>query len=314
MDGRPAYPARSDLPFSLGLDLPFYEGTMDGRTPGWADLRAMGQAAEQVGFDVLWVSDHMGFEDETEGWKGAWEAWTLLSALAVSTERVHLGNYVLALPFRNPALLAKMAETLDEVSGGRAILGIGAGWNEPEFRAYDFPFEDRFDRFEDGLRIITAMLRTGRADHDGKVVSARGALLQPRGPRPNGLPVMVGAGGPRMLRLTAELADAWDGGNTLPDDPELGPLLRKLDDACRAVRRDPGSLGRSLEAVVRTLPAGDDAPPDRNEQRGSPTELAAALLRYAPLRTDHLVVTVKPSTVEGVRGFGPVLEAMRGRA
>jgi probable F420-dependent oxidoreductase len=309
MDFRPTYTTRPDLPFTLGLDMPFGEGHMEGGTPRWADLLAMGQAAEQIGFDVLWVSDHMGFRDESGEWNGCWEAWTLLSALAASTTRVQLGNYVLAMPYRHPAVLAKMAETLDEVSGGRVILGVGAGWNKPEFDAFDFSFTDRFDRFEDGLRIITALLRTGRADHDGKVVSARGALLKPRGPRPEGLPVMVGAEGPRMLRLTAELADAWDGGSGSFEEAQA--IIRKVDDACESVGRDPKTLSRSLEAVVRTIPAADGATPDEKELRGSAEELAAALLRYADLRIAHLVITVHPQTAEGVRAFRPVIEAMK---
>jgi alkanesulfonate monooxygenase SsuD/methylene tetrahydromethanopterin reductase-like flavin-dependent oxidoreductase (luciferase family) len=145
---------------SLGLNLPYVEGSMDGATPRWPDVEAMARAAEDVGFDAVWVSDHVGFGDPDTGWSGAWESWTLLSALAVATDRVRLGSYVTAVPYRNPALLAKMAETLDEVSGGRVILALGAGWNEPEFTAYGFPWERRFEWFEDGLRIITSMLRT----------------------------------------------------------------------------------------------------------------------------------------------------------
>jgi probable F420-dependent oxidoreductase len=308
MDFRPTYHPRPDLPFTLGLDLPFAERHMDGRTPRWADLRAIAQTAEEVGFDVLWVSDHMGFVDDSGGWQGAWECWSLLAALAASTQRVQLGTFVLAVPFRNPAMLAKMAETVDEISGGRLILGIGAGWNEPEFRAFDFPFEGRFDRFEDALRIITSMLRTGSAEHEGRVAHARGAQIRPRGPRPEGLPVMVGAEGPRMLRLTAELADAWDGGMTSPDDAES--LVRRVDDACRAAGRDPKTLSRSLEALVRTLPGPADAPVDIRELRGDPDELAAAILRYAPLGIDHLLFTVRPATVEGVSAFRPIIDSL----
>jgi probable F420-dependent oxidoreductase len=309
---RATYTPHPGLPFSLGLDMPFGEGHMDGSTPRWSDLLAIAQTAEQIGFDVLWVSDHTGFVRDDGEWRGCWEAWTLLSALAASTSRVQLGNYVLAIPYRNPALLAKMAETLDEISGGRVILAIGAGWNKPEFDAFDFPYDDRFDRFEDGLRIICSMLRTGTADYTGKVVSARGAQIRPRGPRPDGLPVMVGASGPRMLRLTAELADAWDGGS---DGLEKSrEMVQKMDDACRAVGRDPGTLSRSLEAVVRTLPARDDEPPGAKELRGSPDELAATLLRYADLRIEHLAITVHPQTVEGVRAFEPVIQAMTVRS
>jgi alkanesulfonate monooxygenase SsuD/methylene tetrahydromethanopterin reductase-like flavin-dependent oxidoreductase (luciferase family) len=155
----------------LGLNLPYVERSMDGATPRWTDILAMATTAERIGFDSVWISDHVGFGDPdseaADAWSGAWEAWTLLSALAASTDRVRLGTYVLAMPLRNPALLAKQAETLDEVSGGRLVLGIGAGWNDVEFETYGVPIDRRFDRFEDGLRIVTSMLRKGRSRTTG---------------------------------------------------------------------------------------------------------------------------------------------------
>lgn len=270
---------------------------MDGETPQWADILAMATTAESAGFDAIWISDHVGFGDPDGEWHGAWESWTLLSALGAATRRVRLGTYVSAAPFRNPALLAKMAETLDEVSGGRVILGLGAGWNEPEFRAFGFPFERRFDRFEDGIRIITSMLRTGRADYEGSLESAHGARLQPRGPRATGLPVMVGASGPRMLRLTAELADEWNAGMRAPDD--LAPLLAAVDVACAAAGRDPATLVRSAEALVETGGAFD------------PAATADHLRRYADLGIAHVQVQLRPNSIVGVRAFAPVLEALR---
>jgi probable F420-dependent oxidoreductase len=272
---------------------------MAGETPRWADLLAMATTAEAIGFDAIWISDHVGFGDPDGAWNGAWESWTLLSALAAATTRVRLGTYVSAAPFRNPALLAKMAETLDEVSGGRVILGLGAGWNEPEFRAFGFPFERRFDRFEDGLRIITSMLRTGRSDHPGRLESTRGARLEPRGPRPSGLPVMVGAAGPRMLRLTAELADEWNAGMRSPED--LPPLLKAVDAACAKAARDPRTLVRSAEALIETGGAFD------------PAAVAAHLRRYAELGIAHVQVQLRPNSIIGVRAFAPVLKVLDGR-
>jgi alkanesulfonate monooxygenase SsuD/methylene tetrahydromethanopterin reductase-like flavin-dependent oxidoreductase (luciferase family) len=293
----------------LGLNLPHSDGQMAGGTPRWADILAMAQTGEAVGFDGVWISDHIGFGDPEGEWRGAWESWTLLTAIAASTERVTLGTYVTCAPFRNPAFLAKMAETLDEVSGGRVILGLGAGWNETEFRAYGFPFDDRFDRFEDSLRIITSMLRTGTAHHEGTAAQARGARLQPRGPRPGGLPVMVGASGPRMLRLTAELADHWNGGLRAPGEP--AEMLAAVDAACRAIGRDPATLTRSVEVLVRTLPATRDQAPEERELRGTPDEIAAVLRDYEPLGIDELQVQLRPNTLEGVEAFQPVLAAMR---
>jgi probable F420-dependent oxidoreductase len=279
----------------LGLNLPYVEGSMDGRTPRWADLLEMATAAETIGFDAIWISDHVGFGDPEGSWSGAWESWTLLSALAAATTRVRLGTYVSAAPFRNPALFAKMAETLDEVSGGRVILGLGAGWNEPEFRAFGFLFERRFDRFEDALRIITSMLRTGRADHEGRLESAHAARIQPRGPRPEGLPVMVGAAGARMLRLAAELADEWNAGMRSPED--LAPMLAAVDAACVAARRDPKTLARSAETLFETG-AGFD-----------PAAAATRLRAYADLGISHVQVQLRPNSIAGVTAFTPVLAA-----
>jgi probable F420-dependent oxidoreductase len=302
-------PTSRRRPLELGVNLPYVEGAMDGRTPRWTDVLAMAQTAESIGFDAVWVSDHVGFGDPEGEWRGAWESWTLLSALAASTSRVALGNYVLAVPFRNPALLAKMAETLDEVSAGRVILGIGAGWNEEEFTSYGVPYDDRFRRFEDGLRIITSMLRQGRSTLDGRTIETRSARIEPRGPRPEGLPVMVGANGPRMLRLTAELADHWNGGLRVID--EVPAMLESLDVACREVGRDPATLTRSVEILVRTIAAGVDTPAEEREFRGEPEAIAAELRRFGGLGIDHLQVQLCPNSVEGIAAFAPVIERLR---
>jgi alkanesulfonate monooxygenase SsuD/methylene tetrahydromethanopterin reductase-like flavin-dependent oxidoreductase (luciferase family) len=294
---------------TLGLNLPYVEGSMAGRTPRWADILAMAQTGESIGIDAVWVSDHVGFGDPEGDWSGAWESWTLLAALAAATRRVDLGTYVLAAPFRNPALLAKMAETLDEVSGGRLILGLGAGWNEAEFTSYGVSFDDRFVRFEDGLRVVTAMLREGRSTFEGRTIWTHAARLEPRGPRPNGLPVMVGANGPRMLRLTAELADHWNGG--LRSIDEVPALLEAIERACGEVGRDPASLTRSVEVLVRTSAAHPDAPAEAREIRGVPEEIAAAVRQFGQLGIDHLQVQLRPNSVEGVVAFAPVVEALR---
>jgi probable F420-dependent oxidoreductase len=284
---------------------------MAGETPRWADIRGLAQLAERMGFDSIWMSDHVGFGDPTDdapgAWRGAWESWTMLAALAAATERVQLGNYVLCTPFRNPALLAKMAETLDEISGGRLILGLGAGWNEIEFATYGFPYAERFDRFEDDLRIITSMLRTGRATHDGRYEHARDARIDPRGPRPGGLPVMVGAAGPRLLRLTAELADHWNA--SLHAFAETRELVAAVDAACRAAGRDPATLTRSAEILVRTIPDGAEPARD-HELRGEPAAIAAAIRGYADVGIDELQVQFVPNTRASVEAFGPVLAAL----
>lgn len=141
---------------------------------------------------------------------GIWESWTVLAALAEATHRVEIGTLTLCASFRNPAVLAKMAVSLDEVSEGRLILGIGAGWNEPEYRAFGLPFERRVDRFAEALQIIAPLLRHGRVTFRGRYYSVEDCEIVPRGPRPDGPPLLIGATGPRMLRLAAEHADNWN--------------------------------------------------------------------------------------------------------
>ena len=296
-------------PFQLGLNLPYVEGSMDGATPGWGDLRAMARTAEAVGFDAVWVSDHVGFGDPAGAWSGAWESWTLLSALAAVTRRVRLGSYVLCAPFRQPAILAKQAETLDEVSDGRLVLGLGAGWNEAEFTSSGIPFADRFGRFEDTLRIVAAMLREGRSSHEGATVTTRSARAMSAARTPSRVEIMAGAGGPRLLRLTAELADHWNGGLRSVD--EVPGLLARVDAACLAAGREPATLRRSVEVLVRVLPDPTDGPAEERELRGTPAELAERLLAYAALGIDELQVQLRPNRLEAVEAFAEVIAALR---
>ena len=168
------------------------------------------------------------------------------------TERVELGPLVAATSFHNPALLAKKAATVDEISGGRLILGLGAGWNETEYRAYGFPFDHRVSRFEEAFTIIRSLLRDGRVDFAGTYHQARDCLLLPRGPRPAGPPLMVGSMRERMLAITLPHVDAWNAwftwfGNTVEGYRDL---RARIDDACRTAGRDPGEVERTVALFV----------------------------------------------------------------
>src|SRR5712691_10300934 len=169
-------------PLKVGINLPTVEGTLGGSTARWADLLAFARQAEALGFDSLWVPDHLllTWQEQT---RGGWECWSLLAALAAGTSRLALGPLVSCTAFRNPALLAKMADTVDEISGGRLIVGRGAGWDGPEDRAFGVKSDHRVDRVEEALQIIVPLLRSGHVDFDGKYYRARDCELRPRGPQ-----------------------------------------------------------------------------------------------------------------------------------
>src|SRR5215213_2734296 len=262
-------------PLKVGLLLPETEGQMNGVTARWPDLKAMAQTADAVGFDSVWVTDHLIHRSETE-LRGPWECWSLISAITAVTERVEIGTLVLCTGFRNPALLAKMADTVEEISGGRLILGLGAGWNEPEYRAFGYPFDHRVARFEEALAIITGLLRNGHIDFEGAYSSARDCELRPRGPRPNGPPIMIGTTGKRMLALTAKHANQW---NVWFQPVEnrldmLVELMKEVDAACDAAGREPSTLERTVAVKVEV---GPHAPSTMSTEplRGTPEELAS---------------------------------------
>ena len=194
------------------------------------------------GFDSIWLADHLLYRKPGEPTRGIWECWTMLAALAEATQRVEIGTLVLCNSFRNPASLAKMATTADEVSGGRLSLGVGAGWTEPEYAAFGVPFDHRVDRFEEALQILGPLLQEGPVDFAGQYYHARNCDDVPRGPRQAGPPLLVGSEGPRMLKLTAQYADLWNTGYM--GQPEtMVPRLAKIEAACRAIGRDPATLG-----------------------------------------------------------------------
>ncbi len=290
-------------PLKVGLFLPSGETMLDGGTARWADIQAMARLAEDAGFDSLWFPDHLLMK-RPDGVVGGWDCWSLLAALAAVTRTIELGPLVSCAGFRNPALLAKIADTIDEISGGRLVLGLGAGWHQPEFRAFGYPFDHRYGRFEEAVQIIHALLREGRVDFAGKYHEARECELRPRGPRPQGPPIMIGTRGPRMLRLMARYADSWNSDWILPE--ALPPLLASVDAACAEEGRDPATLKRTGSVRI-DLPGVERHPLGRGQASGSAEELAALLRAYAAVGITHLVVWLAPNTPAGVEAFAPVL-------
>src|SRR5688572_18376492 len=310
-------------PLKLGIFLPgFFEvvGT-DGQMTAaqrWHELRAFARQAEALGFDSLWIPDHLLFrwEGDAGPTTGGWEGWSVLAALAADTERIELGTLVVCTAFRNPALLAKMADSVDEISGGRLILGLGAGYHEPEFRAFGYPFDHRASRFEEALTIITTLLREGQIDFTGSYYQARDCELRPRGPRPGGPPILVAGGmpaGPRMLRLGAERADQWNDwlvwGRSWPD--AVPPLRQRMDESCVRVGRDPASLERT--ATIQVSFIGEEAgivPTDEQPLVGTPEELAEAFRGFAREGIGHLQLVLHPNTEASLEALAPALDAL----
>jgi len=262
-------------------------------------IRAVAQQAEADGFDSIWLPDHFFYRNPDEPTRGIWECWTMLSAVAEATIRVEIGTLVTCNSFRNSAMLAKMATTVDEISHGRLILGVGAGWNEPEYQAFGLPYDHRVDRFEEALQIIKPLLLDGHVDFKGRYYQAPNCEIVPRGPRSDGPPLMVGSeGGPRMLKLTAQYADLWNTGYM--GKPEtLADRRTKLEAACLKIRRDPATLG--ITALIglwfpdlqATKPKFFD-----NPLTGTAQELAAAMRGYAELGVQHIMFQCEPYTSE----------------
>lgn len=310
-------------PLKVGVLLPDTEHQMNGGSARWSDLAEMTRIAEAVGFDSIWVTDHLihradkpldtpvEIGGDLRELEGPWECWSLLSGIAAITSQAEIGVLVVCNSFRNPALLAKMAETVDEISAGRLILGMGAGWNEPEYRAFGYPFDRRVDRFEEGIAILTSLLRTGRCDLDGRWYQIRDCELRPRGPRPDGLPIVIGTAGPRMLDITARYADGWNTwfSQTNNDLEQLKALLHRVDAACEARGRDPKSLSRSSAVKVEIGPHAPSAM-SVAPLTGGPEALAGQLRDYAAAGLDHVQLWIEPNTVAGYEAFGRVLELL----
>jgi probable F420-dependent oxidoreductase len=292
----------------IGLMLPLAEE----ETNGFADLRAMALAAEEGGLDSVWGADHLIFREDGST-TGIHECWTVLTAVAAITSRVTIGPLVLALPFRNPALTAKMAVELDEVSDGRLILGVGCGWHQPEFDAFDYPFDHRVSRFEEGLRVLVPLLRNGKVSFEGRYHRAVDAELRPRGPRPGGPPLLIAGKRPRMLRLIAQYADLWNGAwyGRPQDAGELRERLTNLREALDAAQRDTATLETTAGIFVAFPGAADDTP--AHAIRGTPDEIAEALAGYAELGIGHLIAHVFPRTPEAVTRFAEAAGLARDR-
>lgn len=275
----------------IGLLLPLEEDLERGGPATYRELRDLALRAEAAGFDSVWVYDHLLFRYPGERTRGVQECWSILGGLAEATSRVELGTLVMPASWRNPALLAKMAVTMDDVSNGRLILGLGTGSHQPEFDAFGYPFDHRVDRFEEALQVIVPLLRQGKVDFQGTYVSASNAELRPRGPRPDGIPILIASHGPRMLRLTAQYASAWNIAWFGPVDG-IAELRANLEQACADVGRDPHTLDVTVGVHIAHPESGvtESIPIDRSQAlTGTPEEVATGLLAYRDAGVSHVI-------------------------
>jgi alkanesulfonate monooxygenase SsuD/methylene tetrahydromethanopterin reductase-like flavin-dependent oxidoreductase (luciferase family) len=299
-------------PLKVGIQLPEVEYVVR-----WPELRAMAARAEELGFDSLWVGDHLLYRTEDGRARGPWEAWSQLAAIAAVTSRIQLGPLVASTSFHNPAMLAKKAATIDEISGGRLVLGLGAGWNETEYRAFGFPFDRRISRFEEAFTIIRTLLREGAIDFAGEFYEARDCELVPRGPRPGGPPLLIGSNGPRMLQITLPYVAAWNSWFEEPGNrPEgIAPLRERVDAVCAAVGRDAGEVERSV-AVFIELSGGSGRVQGASRQTGaaplsgSPDHIAEVFRAYAREGIGHVQLVLDPITLASIEELAPVLEIL----
>ena len=312
IDGAGRWPG-SRRSLQLGLMVPIADDSAFGGTPRFADMLEMTRLASDVGFDAAWFADHFLFRPQPDDAfampteleeRGVWECFTMMAGLAGATERIQIGALVACTGFRNPGVTAKMAEAIDEISGGRLILGLGAGWHKPEYDMFGLPYDHRVGRFEEAIAIIAPLLRGERVDFAGEFFQAANAVNIPRGPRHGGAPILVGTTGPRMLRLTARHADAW---NTVwHKDPEaIPPLMAAVDEACREVGRDPASLVRTAGGNI-AMPGYLGKRPDPIE--GEPEAMAVTILRFGALGIRHFICGLDPCTPRSIAQFARVIE------
>ena len=286
----------------VGVQLPEVE-----REVRWPEVAALARAAEETGFDSVWVGDHLLYRGDGRPERGPWDCWTMLAALAAVTSRVELGPLVACTAFRRPALLARTAAAIDEVSRGRLRLGLGSGWNEAEFRAFGIPFDRRTARFEEAFEIVRRLLAGERVTFAGSFNTLADAVLLP--PLDQAPPLMVGGDGPRLLAATLPHVDWW---NTWFDrfgnraDGFAG-LNARIDEACERRGRDPAEVRRSACVLVEI----DGGAGERRAQPDAPpltaAELPAELAALAQAGADEAILVLDPITEPALRSLRTAL-------
>jgi alkanesulfonate monooxygenase SsuD/methylene tetrahydromethanopterin reductase-like flavin-dependent oxidoreductase (luciferase family) len=284
----------------IGVALEQYD-LETGRPRSLSALADQAVRAEELGFASVWVMDHFWMSRDDGIRRGGHEPLAILAHLAARTRRVALGTLVVCNTFRHPAQLAREAAAISDASGGRLILGIGAGWSEPEHRAVGLPFDHLVSRLEESLTVLGPLLRGERVSFEGRFVRLEDAEVLCTAPAP---PVWVGGQGPRVLRLTARLADGW---NLVWPGADTEPFRR----LCAGLRAEVEAAGRSADAVTPSvgllvLPADPSVPGDAERLRRlaggdprvnvvTPSALEAMLAAYRDAGARHVVLSLAPA-------------------
>jgi len=307
---------RGNRPLAVGIQLPEVE-----RVVRWAEVQAMAISADRLGFDSLWVGDHLIYRHDDGQGTGPWEAWSSLAAIAAVTKTIRIGPLVAATGFHNPTILAKKAAAIDEISDGRLVLGLGAGWNKTEYHAFGLAFDHRVSRFAEAFDIIRRLLRSETVDYKGKFYNAQSCELFPKTKNPEGPPLLIGSIGPRVLRITLPHVQQWNAWYAwFGNSPEgLKPHLAQLDRACAAVGRDPHTLARTVSLLVRApkgigrLTGRDSASGNESPDipiSGSPREVARSIAQFASLGIAEVQLVVDPITQESIEWCAQALEVL----
>lgn len=299
----------------IGLITPLH-GRPDGDTPAptWGAVRDLARIAETAGFDSFVFEDAMLYRSE-EATDGGWESMSIAAALAVATDRIHIGQSVINSPYRQPALVAKTAATLDEISGGRYILGIGAGNTaDDDYAAFGAPSDHRYSRFAEAIEIIHALLKTGEVNFEGKFYSAKDSELVLRGPRPAGPPINIAGAGNKMLRLVARFADAWNwwGYHETIDQltERMRPIIDELERACAEFDRDPDEITRTIDVYTVVPPGFGSKDDDPSLVSGSSEEIAEYLVALRSLGISEVRCDLTVKTPEAVEAMASVVASV----
>ena len=295
----------------IGLVLPMGESFVDGTTARWVEIRELAIRAEEIGFDAVWTADELLWRPpggETQGW---WECVAMTGAIAAATSRVKVGTWILSALHRNPGISAKVVETLDEISGGRFVFGLGSGHAGRQAHAFGLPEDHVYGRFEEAVEIIVPLLRDGRADFEGTFHAAHDLEHRPVGPRPGRIPIMMGAKGPKMLRLAALHADIWSWYvEERSDLEEFGPRLAALEAVCVEVGRDPATIGKSAGILVEPTSVTGAAEVLATPIRGSAEAIADGLRAFRAGGFTHIEVLLWPPTLAALEAMAPVIELL----